>query len=110
MPERTAPETVALIRALAAQEVEKIDIAARAGVHLSTVERYLQESPYPPPLRHRETRKPLYDPGRDGLPDMPLTARLCGDPLPGRRELVARHMGRLDRSNVVTLPTPSRPR
>lgn len=35
------------------------------------------------------TRNPLFDPRRDGWPEQSLTARICGDPIPGRRELVA---------------------
>lgn len=34
-------------------------------------------------------RNPLFDPRRDGWPEQSLTAIICGDPIPGRRELVA---------------------
>jgi hypothetical protein len=44
--------------------------------------------------RPNEAMNPLFDPHRDGVPEMPLTARICGDPIPGRRELVAANRAR----------------
>jgi hypothetical protein len=32
--------------------------------------------------RPNEAMNPLFDPHRDGVPEMPLTARICGDPIP----------------------------
>lgn len=113
MPYPLAPEKVALIRALAAKGFDVGEIAQQAGVHQETVRRYLRgdrmlPEEYPPARRH-EASKPLFDPVRDGVPDMTLTAQLCGDPAPGRRELVAHHASTLERGNVVTM-LPNRPR
>jgi hypothetical protein len=65
-------------------------IVVRLGVHSGTVYHYLQGMKFYPARRH-EARNPLFDPVRDGVAAQTVTAMLCGDPLPGRRELVANH-------------------
>lgn len=90
MPKRTDPEKVALIRDLWAKGLDKVTIALRVGVSVSTVERYAGEQSASRSVRKHEARKPLFDPKRDGCPEpVSLTAFLCGDPPPGRRELIA---------------------
>lgn len=89
MAKPTAPETVALIRALRVKDLTVTEIAQGTGVSEATVRRYLDMLPDGAVSRKHEAKRPLFDPARDAVPDLPLTARLCGDPLPGRRELVA---------------------
>jgi len=86
------PETVAaLIRELSSKGVTSVVIAQATGVSVRTVDRYRVGKP-------AEVLNPLYDPARDGSAALSLTASICGDPAPGRRELVAR--GR-DASNKI---------
>lgn len=80
-----APERIALIRARAAEGLSSRKIAAEIGVSATTVLMYANRPLPRPPY------EPLYDPARDGVPELSLTAQICGDPAPGRRELVARH-------------------
>ena len=45
-------------------------------------------------LERLRREQPLFDPVRDGVPPIVSnTAYLCGDPPPGRREMLASHMG-----------------
>ena len=75
-------------------------IARETGVGVQTAKRY-SEGAYRrdlPTLRahpHPEIPpRPLYDPRRDGAAEQSLTAQICGDPQPGRRQLVAGHVTR----------------
>jgi hypothetical protein len=89
-PERIAPETVAQIRALRARGHEVSEIVERVPASEMTVRRYLGMAVEAGP----RAMNPLFDPQCDGVPEMPLTARVCGDPAPGRRELVAANRAR----------------
>lgn len=94
MAKPTAPETVALIRALRAKDLTVTEIAQGTGVSEATVRRYLDMLPDGAVSRKHEAMRPLFDPRRDDSPDMPLTARLCGDPLPGRRQMIDANRGK----------------
>lgn len=102
MPAATEVGTVARIRALSRAGHREDDIAWRTGVSRRTVRRYID-----PSLRYWEIAvasassrrsspnkdcNPLYDPRRDGTAPLSLTGEVCGDPQPGRREMVARGM------------------
>lgn len=89
MAKPIAPEKVALIRALRGKDLTVTEIAQGTGTSEATVRRYLDMLPDGAMSRKHEARRPLFDPAFKTLPDQPLTAVLCGDPLPGRRELVA---------------------
>jgi hypothetical protein len=94
MPKRIAPETVAQIRALRARGYEVSEIVERVPASEMTVRRYLGMAVEFGRPRSNEAMNPLFDPQRDGVSEMPLTARLRGDPIPGRRELVAANRAR----------------
>ena len=81
------PAVAALIRELSEKGATTVKIARVAGVSVRTVERYRNG-------RRPEMLNPLYDPRRDGMYEGDLTASICGDPPPGRRELIARGHGR----------------
>lgn len=89
MGKAIAPEVVALIRALRGKDLSVTEIAQGTGTSEGTVRRYLEMLPDGVQPRKHEPKRPLFDPRRSDVPDLPLTAVLCGDPLPGRRELVA---------------------
>jgi hypothetical protein len=67
-------------------------IAARVGLGERTVRRLLAKRKTVDGrlIPHRVRRNPLYDPHRDGVPELSITAMVMGDPPPGRRELLAR--------------------
>jgi hypothetical protein len=83
-----APETVAQIRALRASGYEVSEIVEKVPASEMTVRRYLGMA-VQTGLRRGRDKRPLFDPMRDGVPKQSLTASICGDPIPGRRELVA---------------------
>src|SRR5262245_11147958 len=91
------PETVAaLIRELSSKGVTSVVIAQATGVSVRTVDRYRVGKP-------AEVLNPLYDPARDGSAALSLTASICGDPAPGRRERDAsRSMGQTPRCACLT--------
>lgn len=96
MPRGTDLGTVARIRALAQEGWPDTEIAVKLGVSHRTVRRYLDPALREYELglaRHRrhEGKNPLFDPKRDGMRTLSLTAELMGDPQPGRRALVARN-------------------
>lgn len=96
MADPTPPAVVARIIALCQQDLPAEDIAATVGVALRTVARYRELDlrarglPDERAQRRHEPKRPLYDPKRDGQAEQDLTAQICGDPQPQRRELVAR--------------------
>lgn len=87
MPPPTPPDKVALIQALGAADHSFAAIAQAVGVSYLTVRRYLGAAECT--ARRHDSHKPLYDPRRVDMPEQSLTAVICGDPVPGRRELVA---------------------
>lgn len=88
MAKPIAPEKVAQIRALRGKDLTVTEIAQGTGISEATVRRYLDMLPDGAVSRKHEAKRPLFDPRRDDYPDMPLTARLCGDPPPGRRQMI----------------------
>lgn len=71
------------------------EVARLTGVTRRTVMRYVNRFCFDArpdfQFQPHEKYNPLYDPLRDGfVPPLSLTAQLCGDPQPGRRELIAK--------------------
>jgi hypothetical protein len=81
------------VRDLAREGFGTLEIAGRTGISKRSVNRILDARRIllgEAPKRKGPERRPLYDPHRDGAPELTITATLMGDPPPGRRELLAR--------------------
>jgi hypothetical protein len=80
------------VRNMGAEGLSVRMIAARVGLGPRSVRRLLAKRKTMDGrlIPHKVRRDPLYDPGRDGCPELDITATIMGDPPPGRRELLAR--------------------